>query len=76
MSVINEIKREIVTYRGIQCGVDLQNRRPILLVNNTEGSTIAFNPIHHKMSVHDLHRLKEDILKLSDHQKLLFVIGK
>ena len=67
---------EIVTYRGIQCGLDLQNRRPILLVNNSEGSTIAFNPIEHKMSIHDLHRLKQDVSNLSDHQKLLFAIGK
>lgn len=76
MNSAKEIKREIVTYRGIQCGLDLQNIKPILLVNISSGSTVAFNPKEHRMSIHDLHRLKEDINNLSDHQKILLVIGK
>ena len=74
MNPILSEPRERVTYRGIQtCGI--LNKKPFVLVNDSEDSTVKFDPNKHELSVNDLHKLKNDIKQLEDNYLVLLAIG-
>ena len=63
MNPIKEDKDELVKYLGLQEYPSWMNQKPVFLVNNSEDSTIKYDPIKHKVSVEDLHRMDADAKK-------------
>ncbi len=63
MNPIKEDKTELVKYIGLQEYPVAINKKPFLLVNNSMGSTIKYDPLKHEVSVKDLHLMEADAKK-------------
>lgn len=63
MNPIREAKEELVKYLGLQIYPLSMKKRPFFLVNNSMGSTIKYDPLKHKVSVADLHKMSADTKK-------------
>ena len=66
MNLIREDKEELVKYIGLQEYPPSMKKKPFFLVNNSIGSTIKYDPLKHKVSVADLHKMNADTKKYNE----------